>query len=544
MTERSHRRWAVLIVAAAISFCAACSPSSSGPDGAGTPAARGSAELRPVALPDVSKAVPSVQRQIQEHHATLAKLIDDRSTGVLELSNAFGEMGKLLMAAQIYDAAEPCFLNAQTLNTADYRWPYYLAQLYRAQGELPKALDRFERAIALQPEDVSTLVWLGEIYLQQGRPEAAEPQFTKALALQPASVSARYGLGRTALARNDASRAVTYLEEVLQRDPKASSAHYPLSLAYAALGNTQKADEHLRLRANREILPSDPLMVDLENLLESPQTHETLGIRALEREDWPAAADEFRKGLVLAPDSAALHHRLGATLSMMGDKAGARQQFETAVKLSPDYFLAQYSLGVLDQAEGKHAQAVARFAEALRARPIYTEARLRMASSLRRIGRHADALSAYQQVLSNQADATEAVLGYSMTLVQIGRSRDARDRLTAAVQGGGADALVFKSALARLLATSPDDSVRDGAQAMRFVQELIEHGRTLELGETMAMALAAVGEYDRAAMVQRDLLKGARANNVTAVIPRLSANLARYERGEPCRTPWTLDEMP
>jgi tetratricopeptide (TPR) repeat protein len=539
MRERS-----LVSLAIAFGICAACSPSSSGPPAAGAALVRGGAELRAVPLPDVSKAVPSVQRQIQERHASLTKLIDDRSTVVLELSNAFGEMGKLLMAAQMYEAAEPCFLDAQTLNTADFRWPYYLAQLYRAQGELPKALAHFERAIALQPDDVSTLVWLGEIYLQQGRPEAAEPQFSKALALQPGSVSARYGLGRTALARNDAGRAVTYLEEVLQRDPKASGAHYPLSLAYAALGNTQKADEHLRLRANREILPSDPLMVELENLLESPQTYETLGIRALEREDWSTAADQFRKGLVLAPDSAALHHRLGAALSMTGDKAGARQQFETAVQLSPDYFLAQYSLGVLDQADDKHAQAVERFAEALRARPIYTEARLRMASSLRRIGRHNDALRAYQQVLSNQADSTEAVLGYSMTLAQIGRHREARDRLAAAAQAGDADAIVFRSALARLLAASPDDAVRDGAQAMRLVQELIAQGRTLELGETMAMALAAMGEYDRAAAVQRDLLKGARTNNITAVMPRLAANLARYERGEPCRTPWTLDEMP
>ena len=165
MTPRS-----LVSLVLAVTIWAACSPAPSGPVTGGAAVVRGGAELRPVPLPDVSKAVPSVQRQIQERHASLIRMVDDRSTSTLDLGNAFGETGKLLMAAQMYDAAEPCFLNAQTLNTGDYRWPYYLAQMYRAQGELPKALANFERAIALQPDDVSTLVWLGELYLQQGRP--------------------------------------------------------------------------------------------------------------------------------------------------------------------------------------------------------------------------------------------------------------------------------------------------------------------------------------------------------------------------------------
>ncbi len=295
---------------------------------------------------------------------------------------------------------------------------------------------------------------------------------------------------------------MTYLEEVLARDPKAASVHYPLSLAYRALGDTAKAEEHLRLRANHEILPADPLMVDLEGLLESSQTYETQGIRALEREDWPAAADQFRKGLALAPDSPALHHRLGTALSMMGDRDAARQQFEDAVRLSPDYFLAQYSLGVILQADGRHRDAIARFSEALRARPIYTEARLRLASSLRRSGRTAEALSEYEQVLSTNAELTEARVGHAMALVQLGRYGEARGRLEAAAQSGP-DQAVFTHGLARLLATAPDDRVRDGQRAMTLVQQLLVQGRTLELGETMAMTLAEQGQYERAASVQR-----------------------------------------
>ncbi len=508
------------------------------------PPSQPTAALAPIALPDLTRMAESVRTQIQARHSALTALIVRRTTPPLDLSNAYGDLGKLLLAAQSADVAEACFLNAQTLNPSNYRWPYYLAQLYRTKGEPRKAQPLLERTIQLHPEDVAARVWLGDIHLQLGRPDAAEPQFSQALSLQPNSLSARFGLGRAALAKNDYRGAVSYLEDVLARDPKAASAHYPLSLAYTALGETTKAADHLRQRANHEILPADPLMVEIEGLLESPQTYETQGIRALEREDWTGAAEQFRQGLALAPDSAALHHRLGSALSMMGHTDAARRQFEEAVRLSPDYFLSQYSLGVMLQADGRHRDAIERFAAAVRSRPIYTEARLRMASSLQRTRRTTEALAEYQQVLSGSAELTEARLGYAMSLAQLGRYGEARDRLTAARQTGP-DRSIFTHGLARLLATAPDDEVRDGQRALTLVQEMLTKGRTLELGETMAMALAELGQFERAASVQRDLLATARkAGLANTVAARLRVNLQRYERLEPCRTPWTLEEMP
>jgi len=484
-----------------------------------------------------------VQAQVTAQHEVLSKTLANSSSTLIERSNAYGEFGKLLMAAQLPDAAESAFSNAQTLNPSDYRWPYYLAHLARSQGDLPKAASLFERVLQLKPDDMDSLVWLGDVSLASGRIDAAEPAFARALQLDPQSVSARFGAGRTALAKGEHQRAVEHLEEVLRLNSKATAAHYPLSQAYAALGDTAKSAEHLRLRRDGRIAPRDTLMVELDSLLQSAQTYESLGIRKLDEEDWQGAAEQFRKGLALAPDSAALHHRLGTALSMMKDGTGARAEFETAVQKSPDYFPAQFSLGVLYQAEGKQDPAIAHFEEALRARPTYTEARLRLASSLRRTGRMKESLSQYEQAMNAAPDNSEARIGYVMMLSRLHRDREARGVLSEAVRANAGD-LVYTHALARLLATSPDQSVRDGRRAMDLVQQMLQRGRTLELGETYAMTLAELGQYRQAQSLQRDLIAASQRAGMTAMTTRLTARLQLYERADPCRTPWTDEEMP
>jgi Flp pilus assembly protein TadD len=227
----------------------------------------------------------------------------------------------------------------------------------------------------------------------------------------------------------------------------------------------------------------------------------------------------------------------------MNDQAGVRAQFETAIQKSPEYFPAQYSLGLLLRAEAQHREAIDRFAAAVAARPTYTEARLRMAASLRAIGRTRDAADAYAQALATAPESTEARVGYAMTLSKLKRDREARAALEDAATRQGADP-VLTHAFARLLAASPDDRVRDGKRALALVQQLLQRGRTIELGETYAMALAEVGMFRDAQSIQRDVTAAAERAGLTAARSRLLARQKLYDWAEPNRTPWTDEEMP
>jgi tetratricopeptide (TPR) repeat protein len=382
--------------------------------------------LHPVSLPDLSKADRSVQRQLREGYAALTARTGNPGTPDLDLGGAFGEMGKLLMAADYRDAAEPCFYNAQALAPNEMRWPYYLAHLYKERGDPARAMVSFERSLELKPDDLPTLVWLGNAYLDQGRSADAQRLFSQAFAVEPRSAAALFGLGRTALAKQEYGRAVDRLEQALSLDPKAAAIHYPLAMAYRAKGDVPQAEAHLRARGPGDVRLRDPLMQELEEMLESPVAYEARGAQALDESDWAAAAGYFRKGIALAPNEPSLRHKLGTALAMRGETPAAVEQFEEITRRWPRFSKAHYSLGLIFMSSGRSQDAIRHLAEAVKSDPAYSEARLQLADALRATGRFEQSLRQYEETIRLNPRLAEARLGRGMALAGLGRFDDAR----------------------------------------------------------------------------------------------------------------------
>ena len=500
-------------------------------------------DLRPVALPDFSRMANSVQRQMLGQAEALRTQISTRSLSTADLSAAYGRMGTLLMAAEQVDAAEICYVNAQKLEPRDARWPYYLGQLYRIKGPVTSAAASFERALELRPDDVPTLVWLGEVYLTQGRIDDAGQLFSRVLNAQPKLVPALFGAGRVALARKEYASAVNLLEECLALDSRATATHYPLAMAYRGLGNTALAQAHLERKGDVKIQPVDPLMAELNEVLESPRAYDIRGGRSLETGDWADAAAQFRKGLALEPSDPVLRLRLGTTLFQMGDPRGARQEFERILQSSPEYARAHHSLGLLAAADGRYGEALERFTAAVKYESGDPSSRVALAGLLRREGRSEEALEQYDAARHLDPRRPDATLGYIVTLSKLRRHTEARDRLVEATKAYP-DEPEFAHALARLLASAPDARVRDGRRALAIAETLLKAQQTPDRGETLAMALAELGRYEQAAAVQRDVIDATARAGLDQMARHMDENLRLYERGAPCRTPWRDDEMP
>jgi len=494
------------------------------------------------ALPDISALAPEIQEQVRNDYAAVTAIERDPSRASSDRGEAYGSMGRRLLAVDYPEAAQPFLEKAQSLMPSDMRWPYYLGHAYRRGQDRARAATAFEQALKLKPDDVPSLVWLSETYLALGRAADAETVSSKAVALDPRSVAAWFQRGRAAEALGQHQKAVDYQTRALEIDPKADAVHYQLGLAYRSLGNLKQAEAHLRYRADAEsVTPVDPLMAALPALSEGSASYVVRGVEAMEKRDWKTAIVNLRTASQLAPGDGTIQLNLGTSLYLSGDRAGARQAFAAAIQLAPRLPKAQYTFGLLEEDDGHDAPAIERFTAAVTADPNYAEAHASLADALRRTGRVEEALAHYAKVLAIDPGAAPARFGYAMGLVRLGRWGEARDWLAESVKTYPGQ-LGFPHALARLLAAAPDNAVRNGREALRIAQQLLQTQRSPALLETTAMAQAEVGRYDDAIATERQAMTLARSAGQSALADRMRENLARYQQRQPCRVPWPSDD--
>ncbi len=459
---------------------------------------------------------------------------------------AHGALGMLLLAADYPDAAGRCLRDAARLAPGEFRWPYYLGHVHLRLGDLEQAAEWFERALTLEPDDLAALVWLVHVRIDLDQPAEAERLLARAWASHPGAPALLYQGGRASLAAQDYASAAERLEEALRLNPAATVIHYPLAMAYRGLGDLDRTRAHLDRGGARTdgrgaeggVLP-DPLMAEIYTLLRSPQSHRDLGLQAAERGDWREAARQFALGARMAPENPVMRLNLGTALIRAGDAPAALTQLEAAVSLDPGFAAPHFLIGTLLERSGRDEEAIERFGMAADSDAGMSAARLRLGDALRRTGRFEAALPHYRQVQGEQAQ--QARFGEAMALVRLGRHGEALQVLGAAGERYPGEPS-FPHARARLLAAAPDDGVRDGALALALVEGLVTDGyRTAGVAETMAMALAELGRFPEAVEWQGRAMQVAAGAGQAGVARGMSANLALYQRDEPCRTPWRDD---
>jgi tetratricopeptide (TPR) repeat protein len=87
------------------------------------------------------------------------------------------------------------------------------------QGKTSYAIERFERALQIDPERASVHSSLGVALLEKGRAEESLAHLQTAIALDPHDADAHYNLGNTFLAMGLAREAVTQYQQALEINP-------------------------------------------------------------------------------------------------------------------------------------------------------------------------------------------------------------------------------------------------------------------------------------------------------------------------------------
>jgi tetratricopeptide (TPR) repeat protein len=319
------------------------------------------AGLQAVPIPQLDAVEPAVVEQLGAAERQLRDAIAQRAA-TRDLASAYGSLAQLFHAYEIFDSAEPAYLNAIRLAPGEVRWPYLLGYLYQQTGRFDEAMTKFQAVQQLQPGHRESSARLADVFLRVNRLREARERFRELTDVYPAF--ARNGLGEIALREGRFEEAADHFRRALERAPRATSLHYSLAMAYRGLGRLEQARVELEQRGPGGITLGDPTVDSLTGLVRGERLLVIQGRRALDGGDLRAAADWFTRAVAVAPQSTAARTNLGSVLVQLGEPDNAIEQFQEVTRLEPGDEDARLTLAILLSERLRFRDAVALLSEA------------------------------------------------------------------------------------------------------------------------------------------------------------------------------------
>jgi len=192
-----------------------------------------------------------------------------------------------------------------------------------SQKRVDEGLKRYNDALRLQPKNPVIHNLIGVAELQRGNAAKALDAFNRALALAPSYADARNNRGTAYVRLGQYAMAETDFFAVLA-DPtyaNRSGAYFNLGSLYLGRGNLAAAEENLR----RAAVPSGPI----EAYLLLGQVQERLGKAAL-------AESTYREAVARAPERPEVALALGRVLEAQGRVNEAREIYRKILEVAPD----------------------------------------------------------------------------------------------------------------------------------------------------------------------------------------------------------------
>jgi tetratricopeptide (TPR) repeat protein len=258
----------------------------------------------------------------------------------------------------------------------------YLGYLLSRTTGMAEGKAELRTGVRLSPDLPVTRFLLGQVLEQEGEIAAAEEQYAVAARLASDQAIPHRSLGRILLQRNAIPEAVAELQLAASLDPASSEIAYILGKALRREGHLEEGNKELQRSRIIKQQESDKDTVttvvaegvdelelgEIDKAIQSFQlairkdrnllsAHRYLGIALARKEDYSAAAVEFRTALQLSPQDPNIHLSLGQMLAKQGNLADAISELRVAVKHDPNLAEAHCNLALLLLKEGEQSKA-------------------------------------------------------------------------------------------------------------------------------------------------------------------------------------------
>lgn len=286
--------------------------------------------------------------------------------------------GKLAMNLDVHDFTDdaiPIYKEAATLDSSDFRWPYFISVLLAKKGD-KESINWFERAVKIKSDYVPMLLNYANALFQFNRNDLAVEKYRQALHYDPKSAQALFGLARIEFAQGKLDDSYKNLKQALQNNPSYSEAHNLLTIVCKRLKRSD-CGPTVPTQATQKSEMIDPVYSELAAEGESSLWYRYRGNEYFKKGDYDKAIAEFEKALQLKQD-AQTHEDLAQALSSNGRFAEAAEHYHAALNTHPipgNYF----QLGLVFAKTAQYDQAEKNFRKAIELKPDFPEAYFNLA---------------------------------------------------------------------------------------------------------------------------------------------------------------------
>ena len=319
--------------------------------------------------------------------------------------------------------------------------------------------------------------------------------------------------------RGETDGVITHYRQALRLKPDYALAHHNLGIALAHRGEVDEAIVHYR-RA---------LELDSDNA----DIFSSLGAALTRRGKIDEAIALCRRALELDPNNADAYYNLGICLAGRGEIDGAIAQFRRAVELQPDKIESRVNLGMVLARRGEIDAAMNELRKALEINSDSADAHDKLGMLLASRGKLDEAIGHFRKAIAIDPQHGTAIRNLRLALAQAGTAPKTLAELRAALQTSPNDPLLLNNT-AWILATSPDASMRNGAEAVELARRAValSHGKEPVILATLAAAYAELGRFDDAAQTARQAADLAARRKQSELAASLRAKMRLYEQGK------------
>jgi tetratricopeptide (TPR) repeat protein len=256
----------------------------------------------------------NLDQGIRELEAAIARHAPARSEFYFELAEAYRRDGNLQKAIAFYE--QSC-----ARQPADWRHFYRLGTALTEAGQPERAAAALERALALAPKEPTALEAVANLLSRQGKIREAVATLQAALDLDSESAGVQANLGARLFQLNDVKGAERAWREAVRLRPEAATMRLNLANLLASDGRFQEAQYHFEAA-----IRSAPSFAD---------AHLAYAIALAAHGDAAQSESHLREAIKRAPNHFEAHLRLGQALRDRGDAASAAPHLRKAAE-SPD----------------------------------------------------------------------------------------------------------------------------------------------------------------------------------------------------------------